>query len=66
MRRLSVPTLRDRDQICVYVVIEIDHATECVGDGCNAAQRIVIDRDVVAVAILDFHTTPLVVDFSKN
>ncbi len=65
MRRLTIPTLRDRDKIRVDVVVEVDDAPERVGDAGDAAQTVVRDGDVVAVAILDLRATVFVVDLDE-
>ena len=38
VRRLPVPRLRDRDQIRIAVVVEVDHAAERVGDVGDAGR----------------------------
>jgi len=65
MRRLAVPSLRDGDQVRVDVVIEIDYATQCVGDGGDAAKRVMIYSDVVPITLLDLCATVFVINLDE-
>ena len=47
----AIPVLRNRQEIAIRVVIEGDHSSKSVRDGCNVTPDIVADRNIIAVAI---------------
>jgi hypothetical protein len=53
VRRLPVPRLGDRDEVGIAVVVEVDDTAERVDDAADATERVIVNRDVVAVAVLD-------------
>src|SRR5829696_6732139 len=65
MRRLPVLRLRDRYEIGVAVVIEGNDAAQRISDGVNAAERVVVHGNVVAVAVFYLDTAILAVNFPE-
>jgi hypothetical protein len=63
MRRLSIPRLCYRDEICIGVVVEIDRAAERVGDAGELSQSIIGDSEIIPVAILELPATEFILDF---
>src|SRR5690349_10276592 len=66
MRWLPIPRLRDRQKVLVAVVVEGDHAGKGVGDVRDLAERVVVDREVVPVAVFYFKTAILIIDLSET
>src|SRR5258706_824084 len=60
--RLSIPGLRDRNQIGVAIVVESNHPTEGVGKVSDGAAPVVIHREIIAVAIFYLNAAILVIE----
>src|SRR4029079_14149847 len=65
VRRLPVPVLGDRDQVGIAVVVEVDDTAERVDDAADAAERVIVNREVVAIAVFDLHTAKLAIDLRE-
>ena len=61
-QRLTGPGLRDLLQIVIRVVVESDGASERVGNRGDVAEPVVVDGDVIAVAIFDLRAVPLIIE----
>src|SRR6266700_1596970 len=60
-RRLSVPSLSNRNQVSIAVIIEVDRAIEGVSDSGDMAHPVIIHRNIVTIAIFDLSAVPLFV-----
>ncbi len=61
--RLRSPLLGDGDWITITVVVEGDYPAKRVGDGRDLAEAVVVNGQIVAVAIFDLSTAILAVGF---
>src|ERR1051326_2374499 len=66
VRRLVVPRLCYRDEVCIAVVVEVDYTAERVGDVGDSSESIAGDREVIPVAILDLPAAEFILDLEKT
>ncbi len=65
--RCAAPRLRNRRQIVIDVVVEVDHPAECVGDRQDVTVAgVVCCREVIAVSIFNLSTAPFAADLSAK